>query len=226
MRQVLQARFELFYELNKTLERNQLNGNGTDFFQICKVDTHVHLAGAFIGRELLHFIKSKMQKEKDLIVQLVNAPSRPPLFFEGKPKQEKEEEEKGKKLKFSVCPSFPPSSFPFLHRRRVLKMACIILSQGDQGCRRQGGAAHARGHLPRAQVAQRRQLEPQPDANPRRGQHLPGDRPLERKRKTKIKQIISESRVETNESLLCWHHSPAQKIEFLKSLLPQRSRRL
>lgn len=56
---MLEAKFQLHYQLNKNLERNQLNRNGTDFFQICKVDTHVHLAGAFSGRTLLRFIKEK-----------------------------------------------------------------------------------------------------------------------------------------------------------------------
>ena len=33
-----------------------------------KVDTHVHLAGAFVGRELLQFIKRKIATDKDVPV--------------------------------------------------------------------------------------------------------------------------------------------------------------
>eukprot|EP00054_Salpingoeca_dolichothecata_P024789 m.170116 g.170116 ORF g.170116 m.170116 type:complete len:706 (+) comp25139_c0_seq1:109-2226(+) len=65
---VLESKFTLHYQTWRCEERAQLNGNGTDFFQICKVDTHVHLAGAVPSRVLLKFIKDKLENESTRIV--------------------------------------------------------------------------------------------------------------------------------------------------------------
>lgn len=65
---VLSALYDLHVHLNRRLERKQLNGNGTDFFASCKVDNHIHLAGAFNGRDLLAFIRKKFVDDANAVV--------------------------------------------------------------------------------------------------------------------------------------------------------------
>lgn len=64
----LNSLYDLHVHLNRSHERKQLNGNGTDFFQSCKVDNHIHLSGAFNGRMLLRYIREKFVSDRDVIV--------------------------------------------------------------------------------------------------------------------------------------------------------------
>lgn len=66
---ILEAKFNLHKILNSDRERQQQkNAPHRDFYNVCKVDTHIHLSAAMNQKHLLKFIKKKAKTEKDTVV--------------------------------------------------------------------------------------------------------------------------------------------------------------
>ncbi|MFH4980217.1 hypothetical protein AB6A40_006926 [Gnathostoma spinigerum] len=66
-------KFELHTLLNELLEsREQRMVSHRDFYNIRKVDTHIHAASSMNQKHLLRFIKKKMKTEKDTVVAVKN----------------------------------------------------------------------------------------------------------------------------------------------------------
>mmetsp|Transcript_45118 Transcript_45118/g.107286 ORF Transcript_45118/g.107286 Transcript_45118/m.107286 type:complete len:747 (+) Transcript_45118:81-2321(+) len=65
----LELKFELYTHRNAAMERQIQRGAGRrDFYQVRKVDTHIHHSAAFSQRQLMKFIRQKMRDEKDVVV--------------------------------------------------------------------------------------------------------------------------------------------------------------
>jgi AMP deaminase len=60
---ILNGLFDFHKLLNSDLESHATQQDSRDFFNITKVDNHVHLAAAMTGRHLLSFILKKLEKE-------------------------------------------------------------------------------------------------------------------------------------------------------------------
>merc|ERR1719446_1872194 len=59
--------------VNFDLETNEQNGNAhRDFYNVRKVDTHIHHSAAMNGKHLLRFIKKKLKKFPDDVVHTEN----------------------------------------------------------------------------------------------------------------------------------------------------------
>mmetsp|Transcript_21215 Transcript_21215/g.48713 ORF Transcript_21215/g.48713 Transcript_21215/m.48713 type:complete len:746 (-) Transcript_21215:214-2451(-) len=65
----LELKFELYTHRNSATERQTQRGAGRrDFYQVRKIDTHIHHSAAFSQRQLMKFIRQKMRDEKDVVV--------------------------------------------------------------------------------------------------------------------------------------------------------------
>lgn len=66
---ILEAKFNLHKILNADREKTeQKNAPHRDFYNICKVDTHIHLSAAMNQKHLLKFIKRKVKEDGDSVV--------------------------------------------------------------------------------------------------------------------------------------------------------------
>jgi AMP deaminase len=63
---ILNGLFDFHQLLNSDLESHATQSDSRDFFNITKVDNHVHLAAAMTGRHLLSFILKKLDKEPEV----------------------------------------------------------------------------------------------------------------------------------------------------------------
>ena len=67
--QILKKQFELHTSLNETLERKeQTDVPHRDFYNVRKVDTHIHLSACMNQKHLLRFIKKKLKVEGGTVV--------------------------------------------------------------------------------------------------------------------------------------------------------------
>lgn len=65
----LQTRFQLHVLLNEIRElHEQKSVPHRDFYNIRKVDTHIHASSSMNHKHLLRFIKKKMKTEADVVV--------------------------------------------------------------------------------------------------------------------------------------------------------------
>eukprot|EP00771_Trimastix_marina_P003312 gnl/Trimastix_PCT/4549.p1 GENE.gnl/Trimastix_PCT/4549~~gnl/Trimastix_PCT/4549.p1 ORF type:complete len:726 (-),score=176.77 gnl/Trimastix_PCT/4549:1056-3233(-) len=64
----LSSLFDLHAELNRDLEDAQVQANGSDFYNVMKVDNHVHLAAAMNASSLLEFVREKLRDSPGDIV--------------------------------------------------------------------------------------------------------------------------------------------------------------
>lgn len=66
---ILEGKFNLHRILNADREKNeQKNAPHRDFYNVCKVDTHIHLSAAMNQKHLLKFIKRKVKDDGDSVV--------------------------------------------------------------------------------------------------------------------------------------------------------------
>jgi len=66
---LLQMKFELYAMVNYDLETSEQNSNPhRDFYNVRKVDTHIHHSAAMNGKHLLRFIKRKVKKSPGDVV--------------------------------------------------------------------------------------------------------------------------------------------------------------
>ena len=63
---ILTGLFDFHQLLNSDLEAHATESDSRDFFNITKVDNHVHLAAAMTGRHLLSFILKKLETEPEV----------------------------------------------------------------------------------------------------------------------------------------------------------------
>lgn len=64
----LDLKFDLYAHRNATREAECQKHGGRDWYQIRKVDTHIHHSACFSQRRLMHFIRVKMRTEADTVV--------------------------------------------------------------------------------------------------------------------------------------------------------------
>lgn len=66
---LLQTKFELYTMVSGDAEHQQVSGNGhRDFYNVRKVDTHVHHSAAMNAKHLLRFMKKKLKNAPDELV--------------------------------------------------------------------------------------------------------------------------------------------------------------
>mmetsp|Transcript_29268 Transcript_29268/g.84084 ORF Transcript_29268/g.84084 Transcript_29268/m.84084 type:complete len:752 (+) Transcript_29268:71-2326(+) len=71
--QELEMKFQLHVHRNAVREAQRQKVNGSrDFYQVRKVDTHIHHSAAFTQRQLMEFIRRKMKEEMDTVVAVEN----------------------------------------------------------------------------------------------------------------------------------------------------------
>lgn len=71
--QELEMKFSLHTHRNAAREAQRQKTSGSrDFYQVRKVDTHIHHSAAFTQRQLMHFIRKKMKEESDTVVAVEN----------------------------------------------------------------------------------------------------------------------------------------------------------
>eukprot|EP00477_Mikrocytos_mackini_P000351 GAHX01000373.1.p1 GENE.GAHX01000373.1~~GAHX01000373.1.p1 ORF type:complete len:684 (+),score=166.21 GAHX01000373.1:35-2053(+) len=66
--QILQKMFHLYKITNWKLEFEDIKANSPDFFQVLKVDNHIHVAASMSGDTLVSYIKRKLEEEPNLVV--------------------------------------------------------------------------------------------------------------------------------------------------------------
>merc|ERR1719284_1404032 len=67
--QELEMKFQLHTHRNSSREsQRQKEVSGRDWYQVRKVDTHIHHSAAFTQKQLMSFIRRKMSEEMDTVV--------------------------------------------------------------------------------------------------------------------------------------------------------------
>jgi AMP deaminase len=68
---MLEAKFDLYWMVNERQEWEEAHDNThRDFFNVRKVDTHIHHSAAMTAKHLLRFIKKKLKKNHtDIVVR-------------------------------------------------------------------------------------------------------------------------------------------------------------
>jgi len=66
--QMLEHTFNIYWLMNSAIEQEDVQEAKRDFYTVCKVDNHIHMAAAVTSHELLSFLKEKLDEDGNEVV--------------------------------------------------------------------------------------------------------------------------------------------------------------